>query len=278
MHCTLRHKVNKSNHNNNNHHNNNSDNSHDAAIKCNMSDLGGFRFGLLLKRQICQYVDFRFRKQEIAYLRKRKSFMVEVISGPNVLWQLYRPPGITRAFRQKGHREHKTLGHTGHRGHFTDWVRKDLGRMLSVAHIWDFSRSKLSFSLTMKRRVGGIFAHVWGFGLKIKIEVLSDNEEMLSVEVLRPFCATAATAMAPPPVHRMFNFFNTVQYWSPNTMQYRNTPDGKVWTIQNILCTTGHCDGLTNKGTENLIRDRVDIEITIWCQYAKSLLIALEHC
>ena len=40
--------------------------------------------------------------------------MVEVISGPNVLWQLYRPPGITRAFRQKGHTghwEHKTLGH-----------------------------------------------------------------------------------------------------------------------------------------------------------------------
>ena len=40
--------------------------------------------------------------------------MVEVISGPNVLWQLYRSPGITRAFRQKGHpghREHKTLGH-----------------------------------------------------------------------------------------------------------------------------------------------------------------------
>ena len=107
--------------------------------------------------------------------------------------------------------------------------------------------------------------------MKIKIEVLPDNEEMLSVEVLRPFCATAATAMAPPPVHRMFNFFNTVQYLSPNTMQcnttntmqYHNTPDGKVWTIQNILCTTGHCDGLTNKGTENLIRDRVDIEITI---------------
>ena len=49
-------------------------------------------------------------------------------------------------------------------------------------------------------------------GMKIKIEVLPDNEEMLSVEVLRPFCATAATAMAPPPVHRMFNFFNTVQY------------------------------------------------------------------
>ena len=49
--------------------------------------------------------------------------MVEVISGPNVLWQLYRPPGITRAFRQKGHtghREHKTLGH------FTFWNKKDL--------------------------------------------------------------------------------------------------------------------------------------------------------
>ena len=45
---------------------------------------------------------------------KGNLFMVEVISGPNVLWQLYRPPGITRAFRQKGHTghwEHKTLGH-----------------------------------------------------------------------------------------------------------------------------------------------------------------------
>ena len=161
-------------------------------------------------------LDFRFGKQEIAYLRKRKSFMVEVISGPNVLWQLYRPPGITRAFRQKGHREHKTLGHTGHRGHFTDWVRKDLkGKKLSVAHIWDFSRSKFD----NEEACWWNLCTCLRLGMKIKIEVLPDNEEMLSVEVLRPFCATAATAMAPPPVHRMFNFFNTVQYWSPNTIQ-----------------------------------------------------------
>ena len=53
---------------------------------------------------------------------KGNLFMVEVISGPNVLWQLYRPPGITRAFRQKGHtghREHKTLGH------FTFWNKQE---------------------------------------------------------------------------------------------------------------------------------------------------------
>ena len=96
--------------------------------------------------------------------------MVEVISGPNVLWQLYRPPGITRAFRQKGHREHKTLGHTGHRGHFTDWVRKDLEEeVVGCTYIWGFSRSKLRFSLMMKRRVGGIFAHVWDLVWKSKL-------------------------------------------------------------------------------------------------------------
>ena len=64
-------------------------------------------------------VDSMVRKR-VHICGKGNLFMVEVISGPNVLWQLYRPPGITRAFRQKGHREHKTLGHTGHRGHFTD--------------------------------------------------------------------------------------------------------------------------------------------------------------
>ena len=59
--------------------------------------------------------------------------MVEVISGPNVLWQLYRPPGITRAFRQKGHtghREHKTLGH------FTFWNKK----ICKAYHVYKFMK------------------------------------------------------------------------------------------------------------------------------------------
>ena len=58
-------------------------------------------------------VDSMVRKR-VHICGKGNLFMVEVISGPNVLWQLYRPPGITRAFRQKGHTghgEHKTLGH-----------------------------------------------------------------------------------------------------------------------------------------------------------------------
>ena len=58
-------------------------------------------------------VDSMVRKR-VHICGKGNLFMVEVISGPNVLWQLYRPRGITRAFRQKGHTghgEHKTLGH-----------------------------------------------------------------------------------------------------------------------------------------------------------------------
>ena len=67
--------------------------------------------------QIVVWIDIMlldFGSMRLHICGKGNLFMVEVISGPNVLWQLYRPPGITRAFRQKGHTghwEHKTLGH-----------------------------------------------------------------------------------------------------------------------------------------------------------------------
>ena len=41
----------------------------------------------------------------------------------------------------------------------------------------------------------------------IEIEFLSDSEDKMLVEMLQPFRATAATAMAPPPVTRIFNLF-----------------------------------------------------------------------
>ena len=115
---------------------------------------------------------------------KGNLFMVEVISGPNVLWQLYRPPGITRAFRQKGHTghwEHKTLGH------FMCPQTKRLGCYLLSTQRKDFLF--VHHPILRKRGITEYLYNSSTFLLKIDIKVCSSGKDETSVEVLQGLCA-----------------------------------------------------------------------------------------